>query len=317
MTRPRHTGRVQTFLPYADFRASAAVLDSPRLGKQRVETLQILRALELPEYGWRTHPAVVMWRGRTPALVVYGLLTAQVWTERGFGDGTAAQILEFAPDMAGVEQADLAARGLLPSWLGDDRLHRSHRSKLLAKDPEFYGAFAAETPTVPTDLDYFWPPADVGLPPGPETVGDQLWVVRADSEIALEAQLSGGFVGLGAETGVLVDAAGGDLDALRDLVEGGRPRRPKRPLIALAALVALAVGDPVAVPVDGGATLRLGTVSGPYRHAPDDPAGLIHQVPVRWAGTVPRTAVVPSGAMQDVRPVFPVLIGPPSAMGAE
>ena len=74
---------------------------------------------------------------------------------------------------------------------------------------------------------------------------------------------------------------------------------------------------PVAVPVDGGATLRLGTVSGPYRHVPDDPAGLIHQVPVRWAGTVPRTAVVPSGAMQDVRPVFPVLIGPPSAMGAE
>jgi hypothetical protein len=45
---------VQTFLPYPDFRRTAEVLDSPRLGKQRVETLQILRALELPEYGGGT-----------------------------------------------------------------------------------------------------------------------------------------------------------------------------------------------------------------------------------------------------------------------
>lgn len=60
---------VQTFLPYPDFERSAAVLDPARLGKQRVETLQVLRALELPDYGWRNHPAVGMWRGRTPALV--------------------------------------------------------------------------------------------------------------------------------------------------------------------------------------------------------------------------------------------------------
>ncbi|HMC68015.1 MAG TPA: pyrimidine dimer DNA glycosylase/endonuclease V, partial [Mycobacteriales bacterium] len=36
---------MQTFLPYSRFDASAAVLDDLRLGKQRVETLQILRAL--------------------------------------------------------------------------------------------------------------------------------------------------------------------------------------------------------------------------------------------------------------------------------
>ena len=36
---------MQTFLPFADFAASAAVLDDRRLGKQRVETLQVLRAL--------------------------------------------------------------------------------------------------------------------------------------------------------------------------------------------------------------------------------------------------------------------------------
>jgi hypothetical protein len=49
---------VQTFLPYPDFAASAAVLDTKRLGKQRVETVQVLRGLTLPTYGWRHHPAV-------------------------------------------------------------------------------------------------------------------------------------------------------------------------------------------------------------------------------------------------------------------
>src|SRR3712207_9220014 len=58
---------MQTFVPVADFEESARLLDSPRLGKQRVETLQILRALELPDYGWASHPAVAMWRGAGPA----------------------------------------------------------------------------------------------------------------------------------------------------------------------------------------------------------------------------------------------------------
>ena len=61
----RDWAAMQTFLPVADFAESARLLDSPRLGKQRVETLQILRALELPDYGWANHPAVLMWRGRT------------------------------------------------------------------------------------------------------------------------------------------------------------------------------------------------------------------------------------------------------------
>jgi len=56
---------VQAFLPFADFADTAAVLDSPRLGKQRVETLQILRALELPEYGWQNHPAVTIFPVRS------------------------------------------------------------------------------------------------------------------------------------------------------------------------------------------------------------------------------------------------------------
>ncbi len=60
---------MQTFVPYPDFAANAVVLDTRRLGKQRVETFQILRALVWPAYAWKNHPATRMWRGFVPALV--------------------------------------------------------------------------------------------------------------------------------------------------------------------------------------------------------------------------------------------------------
>lgn len=122
---------MQTFLPYPDFARSAAVLDPARLGKQRVETLQILRALELFDYGWSNHPAVGMWRGHTPALVSYGLACVGEWTREGRADATGPLIAEFAPQVVGRGQSELASAGLMPPWLGDERLHLSHRSALL------------------------------------------------------------------------------------------------------------------------------------------------------------------------------------------
>jgi len=139
---------VQTFLPYPSFAASAAALDSPRLGKQRVETLQILRALVLPEYGWRNHPAVVMWRGYVPALVCYGLTCVAESRGRGHADSTDVQIAEFAPSTAGDDQDRLAARGLLPPWLGASDVHASHRTALTRKDPDRYAPLFAGLPTV-------------------------------------------------------------------------------------------------------------------------------------------------------------------------
>ena len=54
---------MQTFLPYKTFKQSAQVLDNKRLGKQRVEAYQILRALCGESKGWVHQPATVMWRG--------------------------------------------------------------------------------------------------------------------------------------------------------------------------------------------------------------------------------------------------------------
>jgi len=150
---------VQTFLPYADFEQSARALDAKRLGKQRVEVIQVVRALTRPGYGWAHHPAVLMWRGHEEALGRYGLTCCEVWIERGFGDTCAATIVADLHTVGvGVErihsQAELAHAGALPPWLGDDALHRSHRSALVRKDPDHYGpAFADVSP----DLPYVWP----------------------------------------------------------------------------------------------------------------------------------------------------------------
>src|ERR1700744_1561881 len=152
-------GLVQTFLPYSDFGDSASALDRTRLGKQRVEVLQLLRALTFPSYGWTSHPATLMWRGYIPALVGYGLSVIAEWRSRGAADSTRALIAEFAPEADGAAQSALA----MPSWLGNPALHRSHQSNLIRKLPEFYGP---QFPGVPDNLEYVWPGPDP-VPPLP------------------------------------------------------------------------------------------------------------------------------------------------------
>lgn len=150
-------GLMQTFLPYADFAQSARALDAKRLGKQRVEALQIVRALTRPGYGWANHPAVLMWKGYEEALGRYGLTCCEVWTDLGFDDTCA---LTIATDLrgAGVDrirsQEALAAADALPPWLGQEVLHRSHRAALVRKDAAYYRPLF---PQVPDDLPYHWP----------------------------------------------------------------------------------------------------------------------------------------------------------------
>ena len=54
---------MQTFLPYDDFVLSLDCLDYRRLGKQRVEAMQLLNAMKREKGGWINHPATKMWRG--------------------------------------------------------------------------------------------------------------------------------------------------------------------------------------------------------------------------------------------------------------
>lgn len=158
---------MQTFLPHWDFERSARDLDTKRLGKQRVECIQVVRALTWEKYGWRNHPAVRMWRGYEEALGRYSITVCDVWLERGFGDTCAATI---GSDLAAAgvtsfrTQPELAEAGALPPWLGDEGFHLSHRSALVRKDPDHYRPLYAD---VPGDLPYVWPVPKPAAPPVP------------------------------------------------------------------------------------------------------------------------------------------------------
>lgn len=138
---------MQTFLPYPDFDESAKCLDRQRLGKQRVEVLQILKAL-MNNGGWANHPATKMWRGYVPALVCYGVSICTEWRHRGYKDTCLSKMLGFYD--IGLHSFRLE----LPYWIGDSDFHLAHKSNLLRKFPEYYGKFWKD---VPDNLPYVWP----------------------------------------------------------------------------------------------------------------------------------------------------------------
>lgn len=151
---------MQTFLPYAGYDASARVLDNKRLGKQRSENLQILKALKLPDYGWKHHTATAMWRGYEHALGLYHACIVSQWLKTSDHDITARKFLAILePDFADVPRPlDFLFLHCMsypaPPWLGDERVHKTHRSNLLRKDWKHYGQFGW---TEPSNLCYYWP----------------------------------------------------------------------------------------------------------------------------------------------------------------
>lgn len=152
---------IQTFLPFADFAQSARVLDRQRLGKQRVENMQILSAL-MTGKGWVNHPATLMWRRYEWALMRYQFYICREWTDRGYKDTCLEKSriiyetnLNFEPNKE------------WPNWLGTERFHISHQSNLMRKDRVYYSQYF---PGVPDYMEYVWPTQDpdlIALGPSP------------------------------------------------------------------------------------------------------------------------------------------------------
>lgn len=134
---------MQTFLPFKDFEKTAKCLDRQRLGKQRVEAMQILNALNADSKSrWRNHPAVRMWRGYEVALKVYMNIMIKEWVSRGYNN--TMKLAEIPND-----------ESLLPPWLGDNRLHKSHKCNLYRKDSNYYGKFFGNE--IDGKAPYWWP----------------------------------------------------------------------------------------------------------------------------------------------------------------
>ena len=130
---------MQVFLPLADLKASAQVLDYRRLGKQRVEAMQIINALLGRSNGWTTHPATLMWARNVSGLMAYHDFCIDEWIRRGYRNT--------------MQKFNVRVYSL-PIWFGDERFHSSHRAALLHKDHEFYSRYDwSEEPA----LNYLWP----------------------------------------------------------------------------------------------------------------------------------------------------------------
>ena len=141
-----YTVGMQTFLPYDCFYESAKALDYRRLGKQRVEAMQLVNStnklLQDPnaKVGWANHPARTMWTGYMDALKHYHNVVVEEWISRGFKNT--------------MKLYELPSSIVLPHWLGDERIHASHRANLIRKDPAHYSQFNwSESP----DMPYYWP----------------------------------------------------------------------------------------------------------------------------------------------------------------
>lgn len=150
---------MQTFAPTTDIQEIAWLLDYRRLGKQRVECLQILKALDAlrtgdlymidkrgrkRKRGWLSHPCTLMWRGHEGYLALYAHAMCEQWIQRGHHDTIQHRFT------ARIESATDTSP---PSWWGREDVHYSHRCQLVRKDPEYYGRmFVDADPSV----EYVW-----------------------------------------------------------------------------------------------------------------------------------------------------------------
>lgn len=149
-----------TFRPYADHARSARVLDDKRLGKQRVEAMQIMSAMMAKltgeTGGWTNHPIVNMWAGldnpyidhacgqlHLRDLLDYYYACRDEWRSRGFKHQMDYKILPFSMiiQFTGPWQADHQ----LP-WTSADE--KRHKQILLRKDPDWYGQFWKRRPVL-------------------------------------------------------------------------------------------------------------------------------------------------------------------------
>lgn len=135
---------MQTFLPYLNFEQSARCLDNVRRSNQVNEAKVIIDALTVGN-GWVHHPAIKMWKGYLPALVIYHNTFLKVQMEHKTDE---KRELIMPPDTV-----------FYPWWLGWEAFHACHRSNLLMKNYDFYSKYGwTDIPSV----GYIWPLRDKG-----------------------------------------------------------------------------------------------------------------------------------------------------------
>ena len=144
---------MNTFITDFDMAQNARNLDDKRLGKQRVEALQIAECLLIKKSRWKNHPAVRMWRGYERYLIdPYLLFILNEWEHRRFKNWRCYEkYLHFKYIILdGMTFPHYVKR---PPWITEEFIE-SHRSNLIRKKPEHYRPLFPHTKE---GLEYIWP----------------------------------------------------------------------------------------------------------------------------------------------------------------
>lgn len=150
---------MQTFVPYPDYKDSVEVIDSRRLNKQLLEGRQILKILlsNQTSGGWVNHPAVVMWRGYEGSLVDYLEAVKNELDRRGISTSKNWAAIQGLIE----DYSEVSLSRKKPNWVGDKRVHLSHRQRLYTKDNIAYAQFASDFQLPKSSCcpacNYFWP----------------------------------------------------------------------------------------------------------------------------------------------------------------
>lgn len=135
-------------MQHQNYELVAQELDDKRLGKQRVEAYQIVKALR-GDYAnsgaWENHPATVMWRGHQYQLGLYGWHICKEWMARGHDDTVIQHF---------VDLMDNSSFTNMPWWVNNTILNLTHQSNLMRKDSSYYRY------NVPDNIPYVWPLPD-------------------------------------------------------------------------------------------------------------------------------------------------------------
>lgn len=136
---------MQTFLPSSNFKECAEILDDRRLNKQIIEALTIYNTIVENRKAWSNHPIVKMWKDYPEALAMYYNQCLCQW--KGFREKNHKyQILEIN-----------FSKLVMPFWLGDERLHSSHRANLLRKDFTYYNKYGWKENLIDYEnIPYYW-----------------------------------------------------------------------------------------------------------------------------------------------------------------
>lgn len=151
---------MQTFMTSSNFTEVSKMLDNKRLGKQRLESIDIYAILQYPnsvtnmndrqkEYlykRYRHHPIVKMWKGYEKALLIYGLEMCKEWINRGFNSTIHTT---FENELNKLKDVEL----IFPDWINNIQLNISHQSNLLRKNKDYYIKYFNN---VQDNLPYIW-----------------------------------------------------------------------------------------------------------------------------------------------------------------